>query len=155
MPLIQCLTIQIGEPTSLKLFTSTGFAGTGSLPPNAKNCQPARHRTPGDIRSEHRARSSRNAWATSSESARQHETSGGDAFNGNRLGVRQNASDGQIRPSNAIRTPRMATAGRTWPLRFQPVLKWPIIHASSGFIRGISAQINFKKNTPTTLPRGN
>jgi hypothetical protein len=37
--------------------------------PNAKNCQPARHRTPGDIMSEHRATSSRNARATSSESA--------------------------------------------------------------------------------------
>jgi hypothetical protein len=34
-----------------------------------KNCQPARHRTPGDIMSEHRATSSRNARATSSESA--------------------------------------------------------------------------------------
>ena len=44
---------------------------------------------------------------------------------------------GQIRPSNAIRTPRMATAGRTWQLGFQPVQKMPTIHASSGFIRGI------------------
>ena len=32
-------------------------------------CQPARHRTPGGIMSEHRATSSRNARATSSESA--------------------------------------------------------------------------------------
>src|SRR5438552_14639418 len=39
-------------------------------PPNAKNYPPARHRTPGDIMSEHRATSSRNARATSSESAR-------------------------------------------------------------------------------------
>ena len=37
--------------------------------PDATNYPPARHRTPGDIRSEYRATSSRNARATSSESA--------------------------------------------------------------------------------------
>jgi len=36
---------------------------------NATNYPPARHRTPGDIMSEYRARSSRNARATSSESS--------------------------------------------------------------------------------------
>jgi hypothetical protein len=40
-----------------------------AAPPNAKNYPPARHRTPGDIMSEHRATPSRNARATSSESA--------------------------------------------------------------------------------------
>jgi hypothetical protein len=39
------------------------------LPPNAKNYPPVRHRATGDIMSEHRATSSRNARATSSESA--------------------------------------------------------------------------------------
>jgi hypothetical protein len=37
--------------------------------PDDKNHSPARHRSPGDIMSEYRATSSRNAWATSSESA--------------------------------------------------------------------------------------
>src|SRR6202040_2412776 len=37
--------------------------------PDATNYPPARHRTPGDIMSEYRATSSRNARATSSESA--------------------------------------------------------------------------------------
>src|SRR6516162_4715170 len=40
---------------------------------NATNYPPARHRTPGDIMSEYRATSSRNAWATSSESAAKSE----------------------------------------------------------------------------------
>jgi hypothetical protein len=42
------------------------------LPPNAKNYPPVRHRATGDIMSEHRATSSRNARATSSESAPLH-----------------------------------------------------------------------------------
>ena len=37
--------------------------------PNARNYPPARHRSPGDIMSEYRATSSRNARATSSKSA--------------------------------------------------------------------------------------
>jgi hypothetical protein len=55
---------------SLVLQEATyGSAFTICPPPDANNCQPARHRTPGDIMSDHQAKSSRNARATSSESA--------------------------------------------------------------------------------------
>jgi hypothetical protein len=47
----------------------------------------------------------------------------------------------KIRPSNAIRTLEMVTAGRTSHLRFQPGQKMPTIHASSGFIRGIPVKL--------------
>ena len=46
-------------------------------------------------------------------------------------------NNSQIRPSAAIRTPGMATAGRTSHLGFRSAQKSPTIHVSSGFIRGI------------------
>jgi hypothetical protein len=65
--------------------------------PNAKNCQPERHRTPGDIMSEHRATSSRNARATSSESAP--------------LGIARPS------PAQVSQTPPVAPLQDSWALR--------------------------------------
>ena len=60
-------SISTGQPATLTRHQA--IQGLTAPSPNAKNCQPAWHRTPGDIMSEHRATSSRKARATSSETA--------------------------------------------------------------------------------------
>jgi hypothetical protein len=55
----------------LAAHSSRHIPGLTALQTDATNHAPARHRTPGDIMSEYRATSSRNARATSSESASQ------------------------------------------------------------------------------------